>query len=66
MATNLDLDDDLVQQAVKAGKHKTKKAAVTAALEEYVRRSEQRKIEDVLEKIDYDRAYDYKHERRRR
>lgn len=37
MATNLRLDDKSTQEAQKAGKHKTKKEAVTAALEEYVR-----------------------------
>ena len=37
MATNLALDDDLIAQAVKAGEHKTKREAVTAALQEYVK-----------------------------
>ena len=41
MATNLALDDKLIREAQKAGGHRTKKAAVTAALEEYVQRRKQ-------------------------
>jgi Arc/MetJ family transcription regulator len=65
MATNVNLEN-LVQKAMKAGGHRTKKAAVTTALEEYVRRHHQKKIESVFDQIDYDPAYDYKRERRRR
>jgi Arc/MetJ family transcription regulator len=36
MATNLDLDDRLIREAVKAGGHRTKREAVNAALREYV------------------------------
>ena len=41
MATNLELDDRLIRQAVKLGKHRTKKAAVTQALTDYVSRLKQ-------------------------
>ena len=41
MATNLALDDALIEQARRAGKHRTKKEAVTSALREYVRRRRQ-------------------------
>ncbi len=41
MATNLALDDRLIEEARKAGKCKTKKEAVTAALKEYVQRRRQ-------------------------
>lgn len=37
MPTNLALDDKLILEAVKAGKHRTKKEAVTAALTEYIK-----------------------------
>jgi Arc/MetJ family transcription regulator len=67
MATNLDLDDNLVQEAVKAGGHRTKKAAVTAALEQYVRRQKQLRLKEVFYSIDYDTAPgDYKRARRKR
>ncbi len=41
MATNRAIDDRLIEDAKRIGRHKTKKEAVTAALEEYVRRREQ-------------------------
>lgn len=66
MATNLGLDDRLVDEAQRVGGHKTKKDAVNAALEEYVRRRKQLKILDLFGKIDFDPSYDYKAERRRK
>ena len=66
MATNLALDDKLIEAAVRAGGHKTKRAAVTAALTEYVR---SRRRNDVLKwrgQVDYFDDYDYKALRRRR
>ena len=41
MATNLALDDQLIEEARRAGSHKSKKEAVTAALQEYVRKRQQ-------------------------
>ncbi len=35
MATNLQLDDELIKTAVKLGGHRTKKEAVTQALIQY-------------------------------
>jgi Arc/MetJ family transcription regulator len=66
MATNLALDDHLIEQARRAGKHKTKKEAVTAALDEYVRKRQQMRILEAFGKFAVDPAYDYKTERRRR
>ena len=66
MATNLALDDKLIVEAQRAGKHKTKKEAVTAALSEYVRRRKQLGILKLFGTIDYDPSYDYKAERRRK
>ncbi len=36
MPTNLAIDDRLIEQAQKLGRHRTKKDAVTAALDEYI------------------------------
>ena len=66
MATNLGLNDRLVDEAQRIGGHKTKKDAVNAALEEYVSRRKQLKILDLFGKIDFDPSYDYKAERRRK
>ncbi|MEN8254700.1 MAG: type II toxin-antitoxin system VapB family antitoxin [Verrucomicrobiota bacterium] len=65
MATNLQIDDSLIQKAVRLGGHKTKKSAVTEALEEYVDHLEQRKILSLFGKIDIDPDYDYKRQRAR-
>ena len=52
MATNLALDDNLIQEALRVSGHRTKKAAVTHALEEYIQRRKQRAILDLFGKID--------------
>jgi hypothetical protein len=66
MATNLALDDKLIETARKLGGHKTKKAAVTAALDEYIRRHKQQEIIHLFGTIDFDPDYDYKAERKAR
>jgi Arc/MetJ family transcription regulator len=65
LATNLQLDDRLIERAVKLGKHKTKRAAVTQALKEYVEHLEQQKILTLFGNVDYDPDYDYKKQRKR-
>lgn len=63
--TNLALDDRLINKARRIGGHRTKREAVTAALEEYVRRREQLRILELAGKIDYAPGYDYKALRRK-
>ena len=63
MATNLALDNQLIADAVIVGHHRTKKAAVTAALQEYIQRHKQLKILDLFGTIDYDNDYNYKQQR---
>ena len=60
MATNLAIDDRLIDEARRVGHHKTKKEAVTAALDEYIRWRKQLKILDHFGTIDFDPKYDYK------
>lgn len=64
MATNLAIDDSLIEQARLVGKHKTKKAVVTEALEEYIQRRKQKDILELFNKIDYREDYDYKEQRK--
>ena len=66
MATNLDLDDRLIEEARQLGRHSTKKAAVTDALKEYVLRRRQLRILEEFGTVDYDETYDYKAERKSR
>jgi hypothetical protein len=65
MSTNLAIDDDLLNEALRIGGHRTKKATVTEALEEYIRRRKQVGIVKLFGKIEFDPAYDYKKQRRR-
>ncbi|MCF8079441.1 MAG: type II toxin-antitoxin system VapB family antitoxin [Desulfobacterales bacterium] len=65
MATNLNIDDGLIRKAVELGGHKTKKAAVTQALIEYIQQLEQQKILSLFGTIEYDPDYDYKRQRQR-
>lgn len=63
MATNLQLDDRLIAEAAALGKHRTKKAAVTQALTDYIRNLRQERILDLFGGVDFDPAYDYKRQR---
>ncbi len=65
MPTNLAIDDRLIEEARRIGRHATKKEAVTAALDEYIRRRKQQDVLKLFGTIDYDRKYDSKGNRRR-
>lgn len=66
MATDLSVDDQLIEEAQRIGQHKTKTDAVSAALKEYIQRHQQMSVTDLFGTIDYDPAYDYKADRGRR
>ena len=66
MATNLALDDRLLNEALKIGGKATKKETVTEALREYINRRKQASVLDLFNSVDYDTKYDYKKQRRRR
>ena len=63
MATNLALDDKLVEEARRSGGHKTKREAVNAALDEYVRHRKQLNLIEAFGSFDFDPEHDYKAER---
>lgn len=66
MATNLDLDPELLERALAIGGEKTKKATVTKALEEFIQRRSQVKILDARGTLTWDPDFDYKESRRAR
>ena len=66
MPTNLAIDDRLIEQARKLGRHRTKKETVTAALDEYIQRRKQQDILPLFGTIEYQNSYDYKKERSRK
>ncbi len=63
MATNLALDDNLIEEARTIGRHRTKKAVVTEALQEYIQRRKQIEILNIFNTIEYDSEYNYKKQR---
>jgi Arc/MetJ family transcription regulator len=60
MATNLSIDPDLIQQALELSGERTKKAAVTKALQEFIARRRQKRLLDLVGKLEWDASYDYK------
>ncbi len=60
------IDDKLIEEARRLGEHKTKREAVTTALEEYIQHCKQNQILDDFGTVDFDPEYDYKVERRRK
>ena len=64
MATNLALDPDLLEEAFVISGERTKKAAVTKALQEFVARRRQVEILDLFDALDWD-PYDFKTKRTR-
>jgi len=60
VATNLAIDNTLIEEAKRVGGHKTKKEAVTVALDEYIRHKKQLEILDHFGTVDFDPSYDYK------
>ncbi len=65
MATNLSLDPKLIDRALELSGERTKKAAVTRALEEFIARRRQKRVADLMGKLDWDPNFDYKAERSR-
>jgi Arc/MetJ family transcription regulator len=63
MTTNLALNDDLIREAQKLSGHRTKKAVITEALQEYVQRRKQMEIIHIFNQVEYDSDYDYKKQR---
>jgi hypothetical protein len=65
MATNLSLDPDLLDLALEVSGERTKKAAVTRALEEFILRRKQKRLLDLMGKLEWNKSFDYKAERSR-
>jgi len=65
MATNLSIDPALIERARELSGERTKKAAVTKALQEFIARREQENVLELFGKLEWDSDYDYKRERAR-
>ena len=65
MATNLAISPELLNHALRLSGEKTKTAAVTLALHEFIARREQRRLLDLFGSLEWDPDFDYKAERSR-
>jgi Arc/MetJ family transcription regulator len=65
MPTNLAIDDRLLEEAQRISGHRTKKATVTEALEEYIQRRKQARILELFGKVEFDPTYNYKKQRKK-
>jgi len=66
MPTNLAIDDQLLQEALTVGGHRTKCETVNEALREFIQRRQRLELARLVGKVDYDPRYDYEKERRAR
>jgi Arc/MetJ family transcription regulator len=66
MATNLAIDPELLNKALEVSGERTKKAAVTKALQEFIARHQQRRVLDLVGKLEWDTSFNYKAERTRK
>ena len=66
MVINLFLDPDLIDRALEVSGERTKKAAVTRALEEFIARRGQKRLIELMGKLEWDTSFDYKTKRSRR
>ncbi|MDR1237407.1 MAG: type II toxin-antitoxin system VapB family antitoxin [Propionibacteriaceae bacterium] len=60
MRTNIDLDNELIDEAMRLGGLTTKKAAVEVALREFVDKRKRADLRDLFGKIPFQEGYDYK------
>jgi hypothetical protein len=65
MATNLFIEPELLEKALRVSGEKTKKAAITKALQEFIARREQRKLLELFGRLEWNPDFDYKAERSR-
>jgi len=63
MATNLAIDDRLLEEARRIGKLRTKKETVTRALQEFIERRRQRMILKALGTFQFREDWNYKQDR---
>jgi hypothetical protein len=64
MATSLNINDALLQEALALDEHTTVDALVDTALREYIQRRKRLKVLDLFGTIDYDQDYDYKQQQK--
>ena len=65
MRTNIDLDDDLIREALRFSQAKTKKELIHLVLKEFVENRRRLSLLDLEGGIEFAQGYDYKQLRQR-
>jgi hypothetical protein len=60
MTTKISLDPDLVVRAMAVSGELTREATVTRALEEFIARRSQKRLVELMGKLEWDKSFDYK------
>jgi Bacterial antitoxin of type II TA system, VapB len=60
------VDPELLDRALAVSGERTKKAAVTKALQEFIARRRQKRLLELMGALEWDEGFDYKAERSRR
>jgi len=58
MATNLSIDPDLLDRALAVSGERTKKAAVTKALQEFIARRRRKSLLELMGKLEWDEGFE--------
>jgi len=66
MRTNIDIDDDLLEQAFSVSRARTKKELVHEALTELVKRRKRKDLTELAGEIEFYKGFDHKSLRRTR
>ena len=66
MATNLDIDPELLEEALRIGGQKSKRMTVNMALKEFIDKRKQKEIIKLFGSMVYEPGYDYKKSRKRK
>lgn len=66
MATNLNIDEHLLSEALRLSGKRTKRETVNEALLEYIQRRKQKEIVSLFGKIDFEAGYNHKKLRKTR
>lgn len=60
MRTNIDINDDLLNEAFRLSSSKTKKDLIHEALKEYINLKKRKDLTELAGKIQFQESYDYK------
>ena len=66
VATNLNINEQLLDEALRLGGKKTKRETVNDALTEYICRRKQQALLTLFGQVEFDPDYDYKQQRQTR